>query len=721
MSKKIISRRLAKKVPVILQMEALECGAASLAMVLAYYKKYIPLEQLRSDCNVSRDGSTAKYINLAARHHGLEAKGFRMSLEKIKKETEFPMIIHWNFNHFVVLCGFKGGKAIINDPAAGRVAADMEEFDRSFTGIALKFKPSEGFKPSGRPKSVMSFVKNSLRGSGSTLAFILTMGLIMSVIGLVKPVFYKVFTDDILIGGAYDKMQPLMLAMGAALLLGFIAELLRSLYLAKLQAKMSIGSSSSFMWHVLRLPVDFFSQRFAGDIASRQESNNAIAGSLCTQLAPTVLDVVMIGVYLLVMIFYSLPMAMIGVAVAVINILVMQMVSKQNVNASKSIQRDSGKLSGVMISAVSMIETIKASGSETGFFEKISGYQTKYNNAMLDLKRRNTIIGIVPQLLSGISAGAILMTGVYNIFNGRFTVGALMAFQSFMTMFLAPVGSLVNSIQVFQDMSGNMERVEDVMNYKPDVEFAPEITEEEYEKLSGEVELKDISFGYSALAPALIENFSLKAKKGSMTALVGGSGSGKSTLAKVISGLYRQRSGEILFDGKPVSEIDRYVFTGSVAVVDQGISLFSGTIRDNITMWDETIPEEILVEACRDACIHNDIMALPDGYDSIIAEGGGNFSGGQRQRLEIARAFAARPSIIILDEATSALDPMTEKLVMDAVKRRGMTCFVIAHRLSTIRDADEIIMLEYGKEVERGTHKSLIEKNGKYAALVRSE
>lgn len=313
------------------------------------------------------------------------------------------------------------------------------------------------------------------------------------------------------------------------------------------------------------------------------------------------------------------------------------------------------------------------------------------------------------------------MIGVYYIFNGYLTIGSLMAFQSFMSLFLTPVGSLVDSIQVFQDMSGSMERVEDVMNYETDVEFHFEVSEKEYEKLRGEVELKNISFGYSTLAPALIENFNLKAEKGSMTALVGGSGSGKSTLAKVISGLYPQRSGELLFDGKPIKEIDRYIFTGSVAVVDQNISLFSGSIRDNITMWDDTVSEETMIEACKDACIHHDIMALKDGYDSVIAEGGGNFSGGQRQRLEIARAFAADPSIIILDEATSALDPTTEKLVMDAVKRRGMTCFVIAHRLSTIRDADEIIMLEYGKEVERGTHRQLIEKNGKYAELVKSE
>lgn len=714
-------KNIVKKVPVILQMEALECGAASLAMILAYYKKYIPLEQLRSDCNVSRDGSTAKYISIAARHHGLEAKGFRMSVEKVKEQTEFPMIIHWNFNHFVVLCGFKGNKAIINDPAGGRVSVDMEEFDRSFTGVALKFKPSESFVPSGKPKSVMSFVRNRLNGCGGIMTFILTMGLILSVIGLVKPVFYKMFTDDVLIGGATDKMQPMLLAMGLALILSFIAELLRSVYLARLQSKMSISSSSSFMWHVLRLPVEFFSQRFAGDISSRQQSNNEIAYALCTQLAPVVLNVIMIGIYLAVMIYYNVAMSLIGIAMAVINIVIMRMVSKQNTNAAKSIQRDSGKLSGIMIAAVSMIETIKASGSETGFFEKISGYQTKYNNAMLDLRRRNSFIGIVPQILSGFSTGAVLMIGVYYIFKGEFTIGSLMAFQSFMSMFLSPVGSLVNSIQVFQDMSGSMERVEDVMNYKTDVEFDPSISDGEYVKLSGEVELKNISFGYSSLAPALIENFNLKAKKGSMTALVGGSGSGKSTLAKVISGLYPQRSGELLFDGKAIKDIDRYVFTGSVAVVDQSISLFSGTIKDNITMWDSTVPEEVIVEACKDACIHNDIMALKDGYDSVIAEGGGNFSGGQRQRLEIARAFAAHPSIIILDEATSALDPTTEKLVMEAVKRRGMTCFVIAHRLSTIRDADEIIMLEYGKEVERGTHAQLIAKDGKYAALVKSE
>ncbi len=707
-------------VPVILQMEALECGAASLAMILAYYKRYIPLERLRLDCNVSRDGSSAKYIVLAAKHHGMNAGGFRMSVEKLKQETEFPVIIHWNFNHFVVLCGFKGGKAVINDPAGGRVLVDMDEFDRSFTGIVLKFSPSESFVPTGRPKSTFTYVRNKLRDCRGVMIFILLMGLIASVVSLIKPVFYKLFTDDVLIGNSSERMGSLLMSMFIALIAGFAVEILKSIYLAKLQAKMSISSSSSFMWHILRLPVEFFSQRFAGDISSRQQSNNEIAQILCNQIVPVVVDVIMIGIYLAVMVYYSVLMALIGIVMAALNIILILVVSKRNVNAAKSIQRDSGKLSGIIAAAVSMIETIKASGAEYGFFEKISGYQAKYNNSVLALKRRNTMISIIPQILSGLSSGAVLMIGVYNIFNGSFTIGALMAFQSFLNLFLTPVGSLVNSIQLFQEIGGSMERVDDVMNYKTDMKFSDN-SEENCTKLSGEIEIRNLTFGYSPLAPVLIENFNIRIKKGSMIAIVGGSGSGKSTIAKIISGLYEPRSGELLFDGKSISETDHYVFTGSVAVVDQNISVFGGSIKDNITMWDSTVSEETIISACKDACIHDDIMALKDGYDSVITEGGGNFSGGQRQRLEIARAFAAEPSIIILDEATSALDPMTEKNVMDAVRRRKMTCIIIAHRLSAIRDADNIIVLEYGKEIERGSHEQLISLNGKYAELVKSE
>lgn len=711
-----------KKVPVILQMEALECGAASLAMILAYYKKYIPLERLRSDCNVSRDGSTAKYINLAAKYHGLEAKGFKMSVEKLKAETEFPVIIHWNFNHFVVLCGFKGDKAVINDPASGKNYIEMEEFDRSFTGIVLKFKPSENFEPGGKPKSTMTFLKKRLSGSISALSIIMVLGLVISILSLIKPIFYKIFTDNILIGKSPEWMSVILTGMGVVLVVSFIAESVRNILLAKVQAKMSISASSSFFWHILHLPVDFFSQRFAGDIAIRQQSNNVIAAALCNQLAPIVLNLVMIGIYLFIMLYYNTPMALVAVVMAVINMAVMNVVLKQNENAAKSMQRDAGKVAGIEVAAVSMIETIKASGAEYGFFEKISGYRTKYNNSVVSLRRRNAFMGIVPELLSGLCTGVILIMGVFFIFNGELTIGALMAFQSFVDLFLSPVNSLTNAMQDFQEVRGDIERVDDVLNYPTDVSDEIEFSKEaDYEKLTGKVEIKELAFAYSTLAPALIENFSLKVEKGQMVALVGGSGSGKSTIAKVISGLYVPRSGEVLFDNIPLKEVDRYVFTNSVAVVDQNISLFTGTIKENISMWDSTISEETMVSACKDACIHDDIMKLADGYDSLVAEGGSNFSGGQRQRLEIARAFVVNPAIMILDEATSALDPMTEKEVMEAVKRRNITCFVIAHRLSTIRDADEIIMLEYGKVVERGTHEQLIEQDGKYAKLVRSE
>lgn len=715
-------RERVKKVPVVLQMEALECGAASLAMILAYYKKYIPLEQLRIDCNVSRDGSTAKYINLAARRYGLTAAGYRSTVENLKNSSDFPMIIHWNFNHFVVLCGFKGDTAVINDPASGTCCIGKEEFDRSFTGIVLKFHPSEEFKPEGRPKSTMSFLKRYLKGSMGALALIVMLVFLGSVLALIKPVFYKIFTDNILIGNSPEWMSKLTIGMLVVLAADFAAEVLRSTILAKVQAKVSIRASSSFMWHILHLPVEFFSQRFAGDIAARQQSNHTIAQVICRQLAPVALNLVMSVMYLAVMLYYNLPLTFLIAAVAVINLLFLRALTRQNESAARSMQRDGGKVSGIEVAAVSMIETIKASGAEFGFYEKLSGYQTKYNNGQIDLRKRSLYLSIVPEILSGLCTGMILIVGVFYIFSGYFTIGALMAFQSFMNLFLSPVGSLASFHQTFVEVNGKGESVEDVLNYPAQDSCGGFDTEaDSYEKLTGSVELKDVTFAYGTLAPVFIEDFNLKVKKGQMVALVGGSGSGKSTLAKMISGLYAQRSGEILFDGIPLKKIDRYVFTNSVAVVDQSISMFSGTIRDNITMWDAMVSEDTMIAACKDACIHDDIMQLSDGYDHMVAEGGSNFSGGQRQRLEIARAFAVNPSILILDEATSALDPTTEKLVMDAVKRRNITCFVIAHRLSTIRDADEIIMLEYGKTVERGSHKELIAKNGKYAKLVQSE
>lgn len=717
-----------RKVPVILQMEALECGAASLAMICAYYKKFIPLERLRLECSVSRDGCNAKNILVAARHNGMVAKGFSYnSVDALKEEIKFPAIIHWNFNHFVVLCGFKGKNAILADPASGIRKVEMEEFKKSFTGIVLTFEPGENFVADGSKQSVVKFLLKRLNGAIIPLAFIVIIGFLLSITGSVSSIFSKIFADYILVGTDKTVMMPLMMAMGSVLVIDFVLNSLQSIYLLKIQGKMSINSGTMFMWHVLRMPVEFFAQRYAGDISSRQDSNDSIAASICQTVAPIVLNIVMAIVYLILILYYNWYMSLIGMSVAVINMVVIKLIANKNENDNKALSRESGQVYGNTVAGVSMIETIKSSGSEAAFFQKWIGYQTKYTNAIERLGERNAYISLIPPMLTSFANTAILFLGVYNILIGNFTIGTLSAFQGFLGQFLAPVNSLAGIGSQIQALSGETAKIEDVLNYKPDVIIDlnetddPSFKNKKFKKLTGEVEIKNLSFAYSPLAEPLIKNLNVSVKKGGMIAFVGGSGSGKSTVAKLIAGLYEPREGEILFDGKKRTEIDRTVFRSSLSMVDQEIAMFQDTIRNNITMFDDSIPDDVLIEACKDACIHEDIIQREGGYDHILTEGGKDFSGGQRQRFEIARAFVAEPSIMILDEATSALDPTTEKKVMDAVRRRGISCFVVAHRLSTIRDADEIVMLEYGDVVERGTHKELIELDGKYAQLVKSE
>ena len=705
-----------------MQMEALECGAACLTMILAYYEKWIPLEQVRSDCGVSRDGSKAKNILRAARSYGLVAKGYRFETDSLKKEGKFPCIIHWNFSHFVVLNGFRGNKAVLNDPAKGTYAVSMETFDSSFSGICLMFEPSEEFEPGGKKKSVIKFAANRLKGAGAQVAFTMLTGIIASLIGMISPAFSRIFIDRLLTGKNPGWFVPFLIAISAFTFIRIVVEWLRTIYSLKINGKFAAVGNATYFWHVLHLPMTFFSQRMTGDITSRQSSNASIANTLVNTFAPLLLDTGMMLFYLVVMIRYSWFLTIIGIVSILINLVVSRYISNRRINITRVQMRDRGLFSGATVAGIEMIETIKASGSENGFFQRWAGYQANVNAAEVKYQKINQYLGIIPSVVSLLCNTTVLMFGVYFAMNGSFTIGMITAFQGFLGSFTSPAQNLIGAGQTIQEMRTAMERIEDVMAYPEDTIYNDNDDGIQSDsKLSGNVTMRHVTFGYSKLEDPLIEDFNLELKPGRSVAFVGPSGCGKSTLSKLISGLCQPWSGEILFDGKAPREIGRNVFTGSLAVVDQDIILFADTISNNIKMWDNSIEDFEVILAARDAHIHEDIMLREGGYQGKLVEGGRDLSGGQRQRLEIARVLAQDPTIIIMDEATSALDAKTEYDVVRSIRERGITTIVVAHRLSTIRDCDEIIVLDHGKVVERGTHDELYAKGGLYTRLVTSD
>lgn len=723
--------------PTVLQMEAVECGAASLAIILGYYKRFVPLEELRLACGVSRDGSNASNVLRAARAYGLEAHGYKREPEALE-ELGFPSILFWNMNHFVVLEGFKKDKVFINDPAAGPRTVSRQEFDQAFTGVVLTFKPGPEFKTGGKPEGIVGSLLKRVRGSETAMAYLIVAGLALVIPGLVVPIFTKIFVDDYLVGQLQSWIKPLLLGMGITLVLRGGLTWLKEYYLIRFETKLALGSAGKFFWHVLHLPVVFYAQRSAGDISSRVAINDKVAQILSRDFGSAGLDVLMVGFYAILMFFYDGVLTSVGIGIAVLNIVALHFVARKRKDANKKLLQDTGKLMGASMNGLAVIETLKASGGETDFFSHWAGYQGKVVNGMQDMGSATLPLSSVPPLLSALNTALILSIGGLRVMDGHLTMGALVAFQSLMASFIAPVNKLVGLGGKLQEMHGDMMRLDDVMRYDQDPLLRPErVTGGEPvagapgsedapgeadtpAKLAGDLELRGLTFGYSRLAPPLLEDFHLKLRPGSRVALVGPSGCGKSTISRLVMGLYEPWAGEILFDGKPRGAWPRHLLVNSLAMVDQDITMFEGTIRDNLCMWDHTVPDSRLIAAAKDACVHDIIAGRPGGYDSRVGEGGTNFSGGQRQRLEIARALVNNPSIVVLDEATSALDPMTEKLVDDNLRRRGCTCLIVAHRLSTIRDCDEIVVLRRGQVVQRGTHEEMKDAEGLYGELIRA-
>ncbi|MFN6474498.1 MAG: NHLP family bacteriocin export ABC transporter peptidase/permease/ATPase subunit [Nostoc sp. SerVER01] len=742
-------------------MEAVECGAAALGIILNYYGRIVPLAKLREECGVSRDGSKAFNILKAAKNYGLNAKGLKVPLQKVAT-TSLPYIAFWNFNHFLVVEGYSKKRVFLNDPATGRRTVSWEEFDRSYTGVILVMEPGPDFHKGGKKNHIVSALSSRLQNSRETIIFCFLAGLLLTLPRLAVPAFSQVFIDEILVQDRQDWLRPLLLGMGITTILRALLARLRLTYLRRLMVKLSVSTCGQFLWHILRLPIGFYDQRFAGEISSRMQLNDRVAQRLSGPLATTIIDAVMMVFYLLIMIQYDRLLSAIALGFAAINILALLFLSQTRVDANMRLAQEYGKVGGVTVSGIQSIETIKASGLESDLFARFAGYYAKAINAQQELGLQTQILTTLPTILTALTTASILLVGGLRVMNGNLSIGMLVAYQSLTISFLEPVNSLVNFGSTLQDLEADLNRLDDVLQNPVDLEVeerqevggrgqgageAGEAGEGENTslflssprlrvpasprlplsasssspwQLHGNVELRNVSFGYSRVEPALIEDLSLVVKPGQRIALVGGSGSGKSTIAKLICGLYQPWGGEICFDGVGRSQIQRSVLANSLAMVEQDIFLFAGTVRENITLWDSTVSEADLVRACQDAAIHDAIASLPGKYDFELIEGGMNISGGQRQRLEIARALVKNPKILVLDEATSALDAETELIINRNLRQRGCSCIVVAHRLSTIRDCHEIIVLEQGKIVQRGTHEQLWQQGGTYVRLLHS-
>lgn len=704
----------------ILQMEAVECGAASLAIILGYFGRIVPLATLRRDCGVSRDGSRMSNILKAAKTYGLNAKGFKRDLPALR-QTEYPYIVFWNFNHFLVVEGYGKGQVYLNDPASGPRSVPLEDFDRSYTGVMMTFERTGEFRRGGAKPSVIRGMWRRLRGSLWPVAAAVCTALLLVIPGLAIPALMEAFIDKVLVEGLADWGRPLVLGMFlAAALRAFLGSIQLGV-LRRLQNRLAVAETSRFVRHLLRLPASYYAQRYAGEVSNRIALNDDVAEILSGRLATTSIDALMMIFYMVVMWQFNRPLTLVATGFALVNFALMRWIARARKEGNARLSMAQGKTAGMGIAGLQSIRTLKASGLESDFFARWAGFFAGFSNSHLEMSMVNYYLGSLPPLLLALMTAAVLVVGGFEVMHGRMSIGMLVAFQSLAISFLQPVNSLVALGASMQELEADLSRLDDVLDSPAPAEVVHIAKADSPVRLRGHVEFRHVTFGYSPVSPPLLQDLSFTIRPGQRIAFVGGSGSGKSTVARLLAGLYAPTSGEVFFDGTPREAIAPEILANSLALVDQDILLFKGSVRENLTLWDASTPEERVRKACADAMIEGTIDALPSGYSSELLEGAANLSGGQRQRLEIARALASDPSILVMDEATSALDAETEKLVDRNIRRRGCSCFIVAHRLSTVRDSDEIIVLQEGRVMQRGTHEALIAEGGLYANLLADD
>jgi NHLM bacteriocin system ABC transporter peptidase/ATP-binding protein len=710
------------RTPTVIQMESVECGAAALCMVLGYYGRFVPLEELRAVCGVSRDGAKASAVVAAARQYGLTARGMQAEAA-VLGEMPLPSIIYWAFQHFMVVetvrRRWRKRRIRINDPASGPRWMDWNEFDSGYTGVVLTFEPGPDFRRGGHPSRLSEALLSRRVRTGRAMPLVLLASLLLVVPGLLAPAFYGFFIDRVLSGSSPGYLAPLLFAMGATALATFVLTSVQRYYLLRIELRTSMVSTARFFRHLLRLPIDFFMQRQPAEVAQRVSANDSVAEILSRDLASTIVSLILVTFYAFLLVRYDLVLGLIGVGMAVLNIVVLRLVARVRTDAVAALRADRGKLTSATFNTLSLIETVKATGAEPDAFSRWAGFLAKVISGKQRLGIPTALLTVVPPLLAAGDSGLVLLVGGLRAVEGTISIGMLIAFQTLLSGLSLPVTQLTNLGERLQDITADLNRLADVERYPVASIFtrdqAPPLGAA---RLDGQLRFDKVTFGYTPLGPPIISDLSFAVEPGSRVAVVGGSGSGKSTVGRLVVGLFEPWSGQVLFDGRPRSELPRAVTASSVAYVDQDSCLFEGTVRDNLTLWDDAVPEDAVVAALRDAAIFDMITARPGGVNSRVREGGRNFSGGQRQRLELARALVGCPSLLVLDEATSALDPETEHTITDNLRRRGCATLIIAHRLSTIRDSDEILVLQTGQVIERGRHRELVALGGHYAALI---